>query len=207
MEDYMDFDVNLIRQYIQASPEVLTYINDILNYRNLVTQQAYYSKLVYAYRHYSYGESSKIKELKDAGEIEFGYWKEQIQKLDFVRRKTHNKALSAFNGILEVGRKNNLDYMYIGAELKQKEINSHDNLPARKRVTDAMFKMLESIEENIWHTTEPNKGLGEIRKNMERFNNDYHVKKSLIEDESLKEDGGIEFDFKTNGNFNNNENL
>lgn len=200
---FMDIDV--IREYLEASPNILFDIKNIQNYRDLRTQQAFYSRLCYEYDYPNFLKQPQI--VKDAGAMDRDYWKEQSISLDRKRRDCHNLALSSFYNILEVGRKHNLDYIYLGPELTGDEAFKYLHSERRAEVTDAMLELLYTIEDSVIPSQEKNAGLHDIKREMNAFNRNYHVKKSLTKDESKDEDGNVQFDLKSKNNTTNIENL
>lgn len=60
-------------------------------------------------------------------------------------------------------------------------------------MTDAMFEMLYAIEDKAIES-EKEEIFPKITNEMEEFNNEYSIKKSLLSDESKEQDGGIEFE-------------
>lgn len=196
MSDYfLDMDINLVRQYITSDLSSLTYIKQMLEYRNLRVEQAYYAKLAYLYDHHKF-DRNVPKEVKNAGEWDRSYWNERIIALDKGRRDKHNRALSSFYNFLQIGKVNNLDYIYVGDILSPQEAFKYERAELRSQMTDSMLQLIKSVEDNVQIGNEANEQLKQIRMDMNSFNRSFSVRKSLTEDESKEKDGGIEFDFK-----------
>lgn len=202
---FIDMDIDVIRTYIAADPSTLEYIKSMLEYRDLRTEQAYYSKLAYLYDYKKFDRGIP-KEVSEAGEFDRSYWKERIIALDKARRRTHNQALGAFDAFIRIGEKHHLDYIYIGDRLTAKEASAYERPEVRTQITDAMLQLLNSIEENVTPLNSDDK-LHDVKRNMNQFNRSYSVSESLSSDESKEEDGGIVFDLKNIIDFKNNENL
>jgi len=185
-----------IRAYLETSPRLLAEIKKVMDYRNLRTEQAYYSKLLNEYRISQYSWVDKVsKTVRDAGEFEVSWWKEKTIDLDKARRGKHNAALMAFRDIVNTGKTSGLPDLYDGKMLSLAEICNHQDPVTRAAVTDAMFDMLTEIEKAvIQREPERNEGIKEVQRDMMRFNREYHVKQSMVKDEDRRIDGGVEFD-------------
>lgn len=193
---FTDMDISLIKQYVNASPSSLEHIMAMLEYRDLRTEQAYYAMLAYIYDHNKFGRNVP-KEVKNAGEWDRSYWKERIIALDNNRRSKHNRALASFYDFVQIGRVNNLDYIYVGDILLPKEAFRYERPEVRTQMTNAMLELLKSIEDSVQVGIEQNEQLKRIKTDMNSFNRSYKVSKSLTDDESEKKDGGIEFELKS----------
>lgn len=206
-EIFFNCDIDILKEYLTANPDLLNDLNRILKYRNLRSEQAYYALLA---KEYDTNIMSKNKIVKNAGEMDRSYWGYLIETLDKQRRDRHNEALTSFNNFLETGYKYGLDYIYIGPTLTDKEITGYLYSERRAYITDAMFKLLAVLEDAAIEKTAPSyttESLHSVQKDMNRFNRDYNIKQSLLSDESKEENGGIEFDFKPTNTLNNNVNL
>ena len=199
MEVFLDTDINVIKQYLKAEPGCLDLLKKMLDYRNLRTEQTYYSELAYRYDHYKFGEKQP-KEVVNAGELDRSYWKDRLVRLDKERRSYHNNALAAFNAFLEIGERKLLDYIYVGPSLSLKEAEEYKYPERRAIITDAMFQLLYSIEDyaiqrlnEAGEKTEELQAIEKIKREMNSFNRDYNVKKSMLSDEDKRDKGGIEF--------------
>ena len=188
-----------IRAYLETSPRLLAEIKKVMDYRNLRTEQAYYSKLLNEYRLSQFSWEERVcRIVRDAGEFEASWWKEQTIYLDKSRRGKHNAALMAFRDIVNTGRAAGLPELYDGKMLSLAEICNHQDPVTRAAVTDAMFDMLTEIENAvIQKEPERNEGIKEVQRDMLRFNRAYNVKQSMVRDEDRRKDGGIEFDLAT----------
>ncbi len=183
----MENKVEILREYLNKKPGLLSNVKAIMDYRNLRTEQRFSSLIVDAYRR----GDERISLIKDMGESDFQFYQMRIQQLDRKRGKMHNTALGNFMGILRYGREHNLPELYSGVGLTEEEIQKHINLPEREKVTDSMFGLLADIEEeNIKQLEEIEKEdiIKGVKKDLERQSRLYHVKKPLREDE-----GDIEF--------------
>lgn len=189
-----DISLDLIRQYLEKDPSLLSNFLNILEYRNLRTEQVYYAKLAYQYDHLDIPK--QCKEVRNAREMERSFWSYQSETLDKRRRETHNTALASFDGIVRTGRQSGLKPIYDGKTLTSIELRQHVEPILREQMTNAMFRMLYAIEDQII-TKETNEQIIEVKRRMKEFNKTYKVSKSILEDESEKIDGGIEFDFIT----------
>lgn len=185
-----------IRAYLEKSPRLLAEIKKVMDYRNLRTEQAYYSKLLNEYRMMDYSWDIKIsKTVRNAGELEASWWKEKTIELDKARRGKHNGALMAFADIVNTGKENGLPEIYNGRLLSLSEICKHDDPVTREEMTDGMFDILRTIENAvIQKEPEQNESIKEVQKEMVQFNRAYHVKQSMIKDEDRRIYGGVEFD-------------
>lgn len=190
-------DINLIKKYIATSPDILGDILNIMNYRNLRTEQIYYAKLAYEYDHLDI--SKQCKEVRNAGELARGHWKYKAGRLDQDRREKHNKALISFNSILQVGKESGLESLFNGKTLTNEEIVRYERAERREAITDSMFEMLYIITDAIIDQ-ENNKTkdvLEKLQGDMRSFDRNYHVSKPILKDESTAKDGGVEFDLSS----------
>lgn len=68
-------------------------------------------------------------------------------------------------------------------------------------MTDAMLELMNVIENSVIididKENDENNGIYQIAREIQKFNKEYSVKKSIEHDEDTKEDGGIEFDLST----------
>lgn len=185
-----------IRAYLEASPRLLEEIKKIMDYRNLRTEQVYYAKLLNEYRMMDYSWNERVsKTVRNAGEFEASWWREKTIDLDKARRGKHNGALMGFRDIVNTGKAAGLPSLYDGRMLSLAEICKHDDPVTRAAITDAMFDMLRTIEDAvIQREPEQNEEIKQVQRDMMKFNREYHVKKSMINDEDRRIDGGVEFD-------------
>lgn len=190
-------NIDLIKRHIAMSPDILGDILNIMKYRNLRTEQVYYAKLSYEYDHLDI--SKQCKEVRNAGSLARSHWGTRSERLDQDRRQTHNKALISFNSILKVGRDNGLESLFNGKTLTNEEIVKHERAERREEITDSMLEMLYTIEESVieQENSKLSQNLNTLKGEMRSFNRNYGVTKSLLKDESLEKDGGIEFDLST----------
>lgn len=191
-------DIEVIRSYLKKSPSLLEDIKNIMDYRNLRTEQVYYAKLLYEYR-YQYSMTRVCKTVEHAREFEKSCWEMKTVDLDKARRGKHNKALISFARIVNSGKKFCLPEIYQGKLLDDEEIYRHDgNLLVREQMTDAMLDMLFTIENAVCMGEQREKKehdeIRGLQRDILRFNDQYHVSKSMRKDESDLKDGGIVFD-------------
>lgn len=188
--------IDEIRMYLEKSPSLLSDIKRIMDYRDLRTQQVYYAKLLSEYRMQDHSWVRVCKTVEYAGEWEKIKWEDKVSQLDKNRRPTHNRALSSFARIVEVGKYNGLPEIYNGKVLSIDEIYKHEGLMERQDMTDAMFDMLFTIENSVFsqEQEQEDKQLQNLQGDMMRFNNQHHIQKSMTKDESTDRDGGVEFD-------------
>ena len=70
-----------------------------------------------------------------------------------------------------------------------------------KTCKDAMLELMNVIENSVIididKENDENNGIYQIAREIQKFNKEYSVKKSIEHDEDTKEDGGIEFDLST----------
>lgn len=204
-EDFFCGDIDILKKYLTANPDLLNDLDRILKYRNLRSEQAYYALLAHEYDYGNIMNQNKI--VRDAGEMDRSFWKYKIEHLDKQRRDYHDAALTSFNNFLQTGYKNGLDYIYVGPTLTDKEVTEYLRSERRAHITDAMFQLLAIIENAAVEKTHATESLYNVQKNMNQFNRDYKIKHSLIRDEDEKDNGGIEFDLNSISTLNNNENL
>lgn len=199
-----------IRKYINADPSLLEDIKNMLEYRDLRSEQAYYIRLQRIYELHDYMNPI----LRDAGEWDYSYWKEKASSMDHDRSRYHNRALLSFRRLAKEHEKNwNLSKIYFGRLLTPDEIDGHIALKQdiRNEMTDAMFELLGVIEDGVVIEKEANPDLKQMKTNMDKFNNDYEIKKSMTKDDSESksaDDLGMEFRFDSiNSGTNLNENV
>lgn len=189
----MNVNIEDIKLYLEKTPDLLADIKRIMDYRNLRTQQVYYSRLLYEYR--NYGNLTKVsKTVEAAREWDKSIWETKTIELDKKRRETHNRALVSFTRMVKIGRANGLPELFEGEVLTEDAIYKHEDTygMSRERMTDAMFNMLFSIERGVIH--QEHEEIQKIQDNMDKFNDRYHVQRSIRTDESTVKDGGIVFD-------------
>lgn len=195
-------EINDIEAYIKRSPQNLSQIKKIMDYRNLRIEQAYYAKLAYQYDNQFKLKSSEVcKLVRNSREFDRSCWKEQLITLDRRRRATHNRALAGFRSMVNNGRIYGLPSIYKGRVLEENEITGYDGLDIRAKMTDAMLELMNVIENSVIididKENDENNGIYQIAREIQKFNKEYSVKKSIEHDEDIKEDGGIEFDLST----------
>lgn len=185
-----------IRTYLEKSPRLLSEIKRVMDYRNLRTEQVYYTKLLNEYRLMEYSWNTRVSKIvREAGEFQASWWREKTIDLDKARRGKHNGALMAFADIINTGKACGLPELYSGKVLSLREICNHEDSVTREEMTDAMFDMLRTIEDAvIQQEPEQNEAIKGVQKEMTQFNRAYHVKQSMIKDEDRNIDGGVEFD-------------
>ena len=195
-------NIKNIKEYLRRNPNLLSAIKDIMDYRNLRTEQAYYAKLAYEYDHqFKLSKVSKI--VRNAGEFDRSFWKDRLIELDKRRRATHNKSLTGFSRLIKTGRLYGYPKIYSGKILEADQIENYQELETRAQMTDAMFDMLYTIENAIFEQeaikdgTQEAKTVKEMQEEMQKFNREYDVITSMRKDEDKHEEGGIEFDLKT----------
>ena len=126
----------------------------------------------------------------------FSRIREISNELDCDRRFTHNAALVALRGLVDFGKKNNLEPLYEGRLLTEEQIEAHDarTYDIRREMTDGFLQILKDIDfckiQQV--SSESSKEMNILRDTLDKVNRDYGVIKSLKHD-----DGDIEFkDFK-----------
>lgn len=201
-------EINDIREYLRREPDVLESIKNIMNYRNLRTEQAYYAKLAYEYdNQFKIGRNNVCKTVRQAGEFDRSFWKDRLYELDKNRRNTHNKALAGFTSMVNKGRLYGFPKIYTGKVLTADEIDKHGNPDIREKMTDVMFEMLFTIEDSVieqeHEKIQADKDILGLRKEMRAFNREYGVVQSMRKDEDRHEDGGIIFEHDLSSIFDN----
>ena len=149
-------------------------ILNILEYRKLRTEQAWYSDM-------ARGDFSRST-------------RQELYNLNNERRFKHNLALTSFLELNEFAKKYGLEPIYKGEMLTAKEIVDHNpgKLDARQEMTDSFLKLLLDLGDySIRKCNEPDakKELMKIQNNIAKIQRDYKVKKELEYD-----DGDILFD-------------
>ena len=110
------------------------------------------------------------------------------------RRRKHNSALTAFNGLIDFAKKIGIKPIYEGETLTEEEIESHDNskYDTRTEMTNAFLKVLNELGEysaiDCPHK-DAKKELMDLQKRMDKVRRTYGIKKELQYD-----DGDIEFE-------------
>ena len=190
-----EVNIDTIKQYLQADPSLLTDIYNIMKYRDLRTEEAYYTHLAYEYDHVDIMRQSKI--VRNAMDGDRSWWELESLRLNKERRPTHNKALISFNSILRTGKMCKLPEIYNGKTLTNEEMDKYLRAERRAEITDSMFEFLNIIEDGVIENeiSRQNSELKEIQNKMKKFNRENHVSKSIMKDEGTERDGGIEFDF------------
>lgn len=152
-------------------PEASVTISRIMNllaYRELRTKQAYTSKICQ-------GNNDRAT-------------RERLAKFDKDRREKHNLALTSLNGLVDFAEKNNLEPIYTGNRLSEKEIEEHkaESYDTRLEMTDAFLQIL--IDLGNYSTRECadkslKKDLESIKDKMYKFSRDYGVTQELSYDD------------------------
>ena len=170
-EDGIDVEAE---DYEPKATATLMRIKSFLSYRELRTKQAYTSKM--------------SKGNKDRAVME------RLAKFDKDRREKHNLALTSLNGLVDFAERFNLEPIYTGKRLSEKEIKEHkaDSYDTRLEMTDAFLQIL--IDLGNYSTRECSdkslkKDLESIKDQMYKFSKDYGVTKELSYD-----DGDISFE-------------
>lgn len=189
----MKVTIEDIRLYLEKNPSLLGDIKRMMDYRNLRTEQVFYAKLLYEYRNYD-NLFRVSKMVEQAREWDKGLWEDKNIQLDKNRRQYHNRALVSFARMVRIGRANELPEIFEGEVLTEDAIYKHEDPygMSRERMTDAMFEMLYSIERGVLQ--QESEAIQEIQSDMDKFNYQYHVQKSMRSDESIEVDGGVKFD-------------
>ena len=182
-----------IKLYLMKSPDLLEDIFAIMKYRDLRHAQVFYAKLLYEYRNYA-NLIRVSKTVESAGELDRSAWELEALRLDKERRNKHNLALLSFSNMIDLGRKNNLPELYEGEVLTRNEIFSHADPygMTRQRMTDAMFAMLNAIERGV--IKDEMELLTQVQGTMEKSNDQFHIQRPMLHDESTRLDGGVVFD-------------
>ena len=170
-EDGIDVEAE---DYEPKATATLMRIKNFLSYRELRTKQAYTAKM--------------SKGNKDRAVME------RLAKFDKDRREKHNLALTSLNGLVDFAERFNLEPIYTGKRLSEKEIKEHkaDSYDTRLEMTDAFLQIL--IDLGNYSTRECSdkslkKDLESIKDQMYKFSKDYGVTKELSYD-----DGDISFE-------------
>lgn len=152
-------------------PEASATIRRIMNllaYRELRTKQAYTSKICQ-------GNNDRAT-------------RERLAKFDKDRREKHNLALTSLNGLVDFAEKNNLEPIYTGNRLSEKEIEEHkaESYDTRLEMTDAFLQIL--IDLGKYSTRECadkslKKDLESIKDKMYKVSRDYGVTQELSYDD------------------------
>lgn len=169
-EDGIDINAS---NYKPSAEVTIRRIMNLLAYREVRVKQAYVSKM-------NVGNNSRDIRAILAG-------------LDKDRREKHNLALSSLKGLVEFAKKNNLEPIYTGNILSEKEIEEHkpSSYDVRQEMTDAFLKILKDLSDysiRNFDVRENNKELKYIHNRLYEIEGDYSVKQELI-----KDDGDILF--------------
>lgn len=185
-------NVELIKQYINKEKEIarefdekdgidiyaedyepeasatMMRIMSFLSYREIRTKQAYVSKL-------SNGNKSRAIQ-------------EKLAEYDGDRRISHDLALTSLNGMVDFANKYNLEPIYTGRRLSEKEIKEHkiESYDARLEMTDAFLQIL--VDLGNYSTREcadkkMRKDLESIKDKMYKIARDYGIKQELSYDD------------------------
>ena len=118
---------------------------------------------------------------------------EYVASLDREQRRKHNKALTSLIAMNNFAEKNNLEKIYKGKLVDEKDIRDlgSGDLEARKEMTDFFLGLLTQISKYRVRELENEvlkKQIKEVQRKMDSTNSQYNVKKELTE-----YDGEIEF--------------
>ena len=151
----------------EASVTIMRIMN-LLAYRELRTKQAYTSKI--------------CRGNKDRAT------RERLEKFNKDRREKHDLALTSLNGLVDFAEKNNLEPIYTGNRLSEKEIKEHNEelYDVRLEMTDAFLQIL--IDLGNYSTRECadqslKKDLESIKDRMYKFSRDYGITQELSYDD------------------------
>ena len=173
---------NLIK-VLQKSPDSLSNIKALMDYRSLRTLQISYRDILYDYNH---GINPEVGQLKiDAIQIKFN-------NLEMERRNVHNKALGNFCGLMRTYRQLNIPPFYIGEYMDPHyEKNNYGDPNIRRDMTDSMFSLLNAIEDvnilELQKRMEQNKEavqvVDEMRKKLNTETRSYKIRFNSDEDD------------------------
>lgn len=173
---------NLIK-VLQKSPDSLSNIKALMDYRSLRTLQISYRDILYDYNH---GINPEVGQLKiDTMQIEF-------QELEKKRRDMHNKALGNFCGLMRTYRQLNIPPFHIGEYMDPHyEENEYGDPNIRRDMTDSMFSLLNAIEDvniiELQKRMEQNKEavqvVDEMRKKLNTETKSYKIRFNSDEDD------------------------
>lgn len=160
--------------YIPKADVTERRITNFLNYREIRTKQAYFSKL-------NSGDFSVTT-------------RSMLADLDKDRREKHNLALTSLKGLVEFAKKHNLEPIYAGPILSEKEIESHtpSTYDTRMEMTDAFLQILNDLQtytSTVCSDKHAQSILNNVVNKIYKVNRNYALKKELSHD-----DGDIEFE-------------
>lgn len=143
-------------------------IMNLLDYREIRTEQAYLSKV-------RMGDNSRSN-------------REIMAKIDKDRRDSHNLALSSFKGLNEFAIKNNMEPLYKGKMLSEEEIKSHDpsTYDIRMQMTDVFLNLLKELGDYTirdYPNQETKKDIENIQGRIYKFERDYGITQELLNDD------------------------
>lgn len=134
---------------------ILDRINAFAEYRTLRTKEAYESKM------------NNLNNLQSS--------RYTLIESDRKRRISHTTALSALIGLVDFGKKNNLEPLYEGKLFKD-EIDFHDGNTIEE-MTAGFLRILKDIDScSIEHTS---KEIISIKKDLNKVSKEYGVTKNL----------------------------
>lgn len=164
-EDGIDVDAE---EYVPEAEVTIKRIENLLAYRELRTRQAYVAMIC---------RGNNTRTIR-----------ERLAKIDKDRREKHNLALTSFKGLIEFAKKYNLEPIYTGNILSEKDIESHNpqTYDVRKEMTDAFLELLKDLGEySTRQITDKNarKDIEKIQNRIFKNQRDYAIKQELLEDE------------------------
>lgn len=164
-EDGVDINAE---DYEPKAEITLMRIMNLLSYREIRTKQAYTSKICK-------GDNSRST-------------REMLSKLDKDRRDSHNLALESFKWLMDFAKKYNLEPLYTGPMLSEKEIEAHkpESYDARQEMTDAFLQILKDLGDYSTRNCSDRglkKDIESIQDRMYKISRDYGVKEELLHDD------------------------
>lgn len=163
-EDGIDINAS---DYEPSAEVTIRRIMNLLAYREVRVKQAYISKM---------NAGNNSRDIRAT-----------LSELDKDRREKHNLALSSLKGLVEFAKKNNLEPIYTGNILSEKEIEEHKpaSYDVRQEMTNAFLKILKDLGDysiRNFNVLEDSKELKYIHNKIYKIQSDYAVKEELIED-------------------------
>lgn len=143
-------------------------IMNLLSYREVRVKQAYISKL-------SRGDNSREM-------------RQMLSELDKDRREKHNLALSSLKGLVDFAKRYNMELIYTGPMLSEKEIEEHkpSSFDARQKMTDSFLSILKDLGDySTRQCTDSSlkKDLEMVKNKIYKIDREYKVKQELMYDE------------------------
>lgn len=172
---------------LKIRPNVLSNVKTFYDYRRLRVEQRLLPIWI----------EEAQNDYENASFLNISRMQDRVINLDKERRKTHNKALGNFNGLIRDYRLCGIEPFYNGEVMDP--YNTKDNYgdpDVRKSMTDAMLSFLGDIEDiNINELNidkeEYSEALGtfsQIYKDLNKQTHEYGLKRNIRED-----DGDLEF--------------